>query len=803
MDGFASNTAVLRHDQIMTTPPVDLNDLDVASVRMLVNQRLNDSERWNLALVQRDEVWDEVRMRHLLDSLLAGYPIGAILLTTVRSGSRELALGVDGETRVPQDARDGAWQVLDGQQRINALFSLLTDQGRYGRFFLNMLMERPEPTPAQGRQQKDRTLPHIRHLADVTEGGGEVLNLDQRERYIDLSRWAAWANRHPELRGISVTGLNVREFLRGLDPAFQHELDDAEAELAARNFQRLIHAWVKPTVPILRAELDSPLDVLEVFTRINLGGVQVVGADVYFAGVKTFWDDAERRIDALLEDAPMLGTRLGALRFLSRLASRAVGHGDVLPLSIDRLAGQRGALLREAMEELTAPDSTVRERLASFSRWFLDHSELGYGLHRIASELWDDVLAWVASSPRSDDEWWQQNTQLIDSYLLGATLLRYRAVMGDAFRRVAFLEALDAGSLAEAFPVEQILAATRGKTKLEGGRGRVVRGLVSDEDRTAVAGVDGRLLTVLAQRIPYAADGFDWDHIFPQAQAGRMWIPGQGSRRRHHPGRKLVNTPGNFWALPIYANRALQDTVGQAKFDRLEAWMNESEGVLVWARDKWSIKPEEVANFIAVDQLLKDPATIDEGMRIFAETVTGRTMRLLEGALSRFPLVTAFASSKDGASVTPTTGRYDYRDALELQVGDPELRAWDARDVKNRLKERAQSLEVLLQERLAERKVLAGSRIWTYDRRKHGEASHVVLELIGGNCIELMLRWTTDGGARIDVKAYPDKNRTSGSGLYPDFVDYPLGVVWTSSDEEVVGSFVAEIQRLEDAHPRG
>ena len=40
--------------------------------------------------------------------------------------------------------------------------------------------------------------------------------------------------------------------------------------------------------------LGSPRDVLEVFTRINRGGVQVAGQDLFFAAVKTLWNDAKR-----------------------------------------------------------------------------------------------------------------------------------------------------------------------------------------------------------------------------------------------------------------------------------------------------------------------------------------------------------------------------------------------------------------------------------------------------------------------------------------------------------------------------
>jgi hypothetical protein len=49
------------------------------SVGELLRIRMGD-DRWQLALVQRDEVWDVERMGRLLDSLLAGYPVGALLL---------------------------------------------------------------------------------------------------------------------------------------------------------------------------------------------------------------------------------------------------------------------------------------------------------------------------------------------------------------------------------------------------------------------------------------------------------------------------------------------------------------------------------------------------------------------------------------------------------------------------------------------------------------------------------------------------------------------------------------------------
>lgn len=61
-------------------------------------------------------------MRYLLDSLLEGYPIGSLLVCQITGESRVIRL--DGGQRVVSGADRDAWQLLDGQQRINALFSV-------------------------------------------------------------------------------------------------------------------------------------------------------------------------------------------------------------------------------------------------------------------------------------------------------------------------------------------------------------------------------------------------------------------------------------------------------------------------------------------------------------------------------------------------------------------------------------------------------------------------------------------------------------------------------------------------------
>lgn len=770
-----------------------------ASVCELVTRRLHETDRWNLALVQRAEVWDELRMRHLLDSLLADYPIGAILLSTVREQSRELVIQPDG-TRNESDAAAGSWQVLDGQQRINAMFSVFTDKGNYGRFLLDMLMERPAPTPAQGRTAKERAIPHIRHLKHTDD------ELDARKRYVDLSRWAAWAARHADLRKVRIEKSTVGELLTDLDPAFSTELAPDDLRTAVRNLQRLVRAWTKRSVPILRAEMDTPLDVLEVFSRINLGGVDVAGADVYFAGVKTFWRDAELRVDQVLQEAPVLRNRLGALRFLSRLASRALGYADVLPLTVDRLAGKKGELLRAALAEITEPDSPVRQRLVAFTGWYTSSSDLGYALRQVTPELWDDLLAWAVASQRSDAAWYEENREALDAYLLGATLLRYRSVLGDTYRRIAFHESLEAGSAGAPFPLDEVVAVVRAKTRLRGNRGSAVTGIVSAGDLERLATRNGWMLTALAQRIPYELteeDDFDWDHIFPQAQSHRMWIPGEAGRRRHHPDRHLVNSTGNFWALNSSANRSLQDISGREKFDRLITWLRDDEAWGVWDEVRWSISAAEIENFILVnDKLNGDPDSIEEAMAIFKSTVLARSHRLLNEALARFPRVRVMADAPDAPMFDATTKARDYREALGLTVGDLNLETVDASEARQRLRERARMLGGAIEDQLRSDSLITRTWMWEPNGRGGGEAAFAAFELAGGNCIELMLKWESDAGARLEVKAYPKYGRPSKNDLYDDFSEISLGLPWSSEDHGVVDAFLAQVTRVQTIHPR-
>ena len=287
--------------------------------------------------------------------------------SSARSPAESRVIRLEGGQRVVTEADRDAWQLLDGQQRINALFSLFTPAGRYGHFYLHMTARRDSPAgPVTKRRARDESLRYI-HWQEEPEADRAV---PERDRHIDLSRWYGWAERERDgaadaARALADGPAEAVRILNAIDPDFADRLEAGDIEIAWRRLRRLIEIWQQPSIPVQYLRLGSPLHVLEVFTRVNRAGVQVAGEDLFFAAVKTLWNEAEQvmarvveRLGPSAEDTtrvtPLVG-RLGALRTLARLAARAVGQADLVPLTVDRLSGARGHAVINGMQTLSDP----------------------------------------------------------------------------------------------------------------------------------------------------------------------------------------------------------------------------------------------------------------------------------------------------------------------------------------------------------------------------------------------------------------------------------------------------------------
>jgi len=630
------------------------------SVAELIASRLDPVDPWRLALVQRHLVWDEVRMAHLLDSLIAGYPIGSLLVCRVREAAHVL-VERDG-TRKAEEVQSGTWQLLDGQQRVNALVSIFSEDGRFGRFYLNMLRPRVPEDVITRRRDKRRALDYIVWRSDDV---GAAEPPEPRQHYLDLSRvhvWAADRSQHDILaiaEQLQRDPIPVLGLLDDIDPAFADELSKAEQIAAAARTRALLRAWAEPAIPVQHFTVDSPSDVLQVFARINLAGVRLDGEDVFFAAVKTEWPDAEEHLDRVAAASPLLN-RITALRLLARLASRAQSRDDLLPLRVDRLNGPKGRLLVRTMERLAADDSPVLGRIGVLGRLLTTESEVGYGLRLVNDGLLDHVFGWAAvNAEAEDEEAVRREVPSIEAYLLGAHGFRYPTIFLDGFLRLGFAEAVAAGSGGDPFPTERIIAGARRRWPgLRRGQ-RFVVDIADDDARRHFLDQNAGLFLSVVQRIPYSMPHRDpvdptlgkrqveWDHIYPQARADRMRVPkGVGGRPIHHEDRRLVWNGGNLWALDRPINNFASASFPSAKFELLGRLPDPERRLpSAWpAVDDRAITPAERADLLEAEGLLaaKD---VEGAMPLFRRYAVARALRLYYAVVDRYPAIQRFAPS--------------------------------------------------------------------------------------------------------------------------------------------------------------
>lgn len=609
------------------------------SVADVVAIRLDgDGKQWRLSLVQRAAVWDETKVRYLLDSLLCGYPIGSLLLCSVRAEGNVL-VERDG-VRIREEAAEGEWQLLDGQQRVNALVQLFSTEGGFEhRFLLCLDEERDLEDVTRRRSSLERSLHYIR--PDGTDEPPE------RWRWLDISGVRAAAG-HPSFPSFDSLPLASDEDLLRLasviDPKCRWEewVAAPTRDIAAERVRRLLRCWHAASIPVMELHLDGPTDVLQVFNRVNRTGTVVGNDDMFFAAVRTLWLDAEEHVEQLRRRSPLL-TRIGALRLLSRIASRRLTDVDILPLDIERLRGDSGGQLVREMERLAHEDSHLLVRLEEISKAAIETSGLGHGLTEISERLFDPVLAWALTRnrPPVGDE----HLQPAWAFLLGASAFRYRTVFGDTFERLALEHAMRAAAHDQPFPIAAIAEACREKWEgLKRGRQRIA-GVDSEEEKRAFVDGNRGLLLRVVQRVPFEipeGHAIDIEHLYPVARRSHMkWhgANGEKSRLTFHDGAWDPFRAGNLYVLDASLNRAAGH---DWPFQKLPKYREK-----LW--------PEELFLSGEEERLLLEAGThlraedVPRGMAAFAAYVRSRELRIFHEIRARFPQAFELAARPDPA----------------------------------------------------------------------------------------------------------------------------------------------------------
>jgi hypothetical protein len=233
---------------------------------------MSDIEREVIALpdLQRPFVWEDTKVRDLLDSLFVGFPVGTLVFWHTASDKDARALGAE------RPGLRATTLVIDGQQRLTSLFAVMRGLdvvGKDGAMRKITIAFRPRDGRFEVADAAIRNDPEF--LPNVTE---------------------LWnGNRpKPQIRRDLINAL--RDKGRAVDDTYEDAME--------RNLDRVhaISEYRFPTVDIRRTaatqdEEATEEDVAEIFVRINNQGTRLGQADFVLTLLSVFHGELRDRIE--------------------------------------------------------------------------------------------------------------------------------------------------------------------------------------------------------------------------------------------------------------------------------------------------------------------------------------------------------------------------------------------------------------------------------------------------------------------------------------------------------------------------
>jgi hypothetical protein len=259
---------------------------------------------------QRDFVWSPSRVVELLDSVARQWPIGSLLLL---SGPQKFG------TKPIQDApslrgRDLDYYVLDGQQRLTALYHAIIDVSEFCYYV------------------------DFRALAN------------DEDDYILWERRPAFLNRYPDLRSRASAGIALIREVWDLD-VFYTWLSGIRETALQKKFVSLreqrLGGLTSKVYKVMAIELDQQIEIealARIFETLNRTGVRLNAFDLMVAmlyptgfHLRDKWQEAQTENDltSLFEVDAVEVLKLTALlirQSKGRSASRGVRQGDLLDI---------------------------------------------------------------------------------------------------------------------------------------------------------------------------------------------------------------------------------------------------------------------------------------------------------------------------------------------------------------------------------------------------------------------------------------------------------------------------------------
>lgn len=277
---------------------------------MTIKALLEMVERHELVLpaMQRPFVWQEDRILRLMDSLMRLFPIGTLLIWETDEAHRYRAFAKDAVSREQPllnfphaDSGKRLKYVLDGQQRLTSLNIACAGTLDGRKLYLDVLSGDP------GNKDPGEMYYDFRFLT-----GTEVSELNALKGGAGVSSYFVTFERFRQVDP-------VHSMVQAARLAQELKLDDALTARLVENFSRAVNVLVSGQplqvhVVDEHAQSHTPItEILELFVRVNSGGLVLQKSDLLMSLLDLSWNDVQpallRVAHAASQNAPLQITR--------------------------------------------------------------------------------------------------------------------------------------------------------------------------------------------------------------------------------------------------------------------------------------------------------------------------------------------------------------------------------------------------------------------------------------------------------------------------------------------------------------
>ena len=537
---------------------------NTVSLKDLFNELNNAHEHWGLAIEQRLPTWKSDDIIKLLDSIMWGYPIGTIVV-----GLPDKYLDKDRE--IKENSEDKMYVIYDGQQRFQAIkiafsktpFTLNEEKGiKEGekchvfvdlKYFKESIDEKETNKHRLffhgGTDVETGCLPFEVFPKDRNKTFTELLS-DKRRKY-DGKIENEWV---PLWIIVSENETEISEEYKKLLEKYRGAVQAIKDKFNTYNI----------SIYLFRQDMN-PQNMHNVFVRVNRAGVPLNQTEIFFAGVKKHWPEAEGNLRGLYGNGHIFSLN-GIVDLIARIAHVEIKENDrsanppYLKIELRCLKED----LWKRMKKITTEEKFFKDAVS-----FVEVNakrDLGFAVKLINQNLLGNVVIPYYKALREKKtlpQQWSSATPYLLFLVTNYGVLSHWRVFSKIMFQDAWKESNNDDNTEWENPLEGYIETFKTYKYLE--------------DRVKDQSYIGNQILFLSiyQQVLFKESSlpFDNDHIIAYNFALRN-CPTDADDTKKMKIMAIINSLGNKWLIDSGLNRSLSNKPPSEKLDELEREVN-------------------------------------------------------------------------------------------------------------------------------------------------------------------------------------------------------------------------------------